>query len=48
MFCRGKHIHVCDDFNANDIDSLYLETDHTSFYESYGGKFLCVAQGDGR
>ena len=27
--------------------TLYLLTDHTSFYERYGWKFLCMAQGDG-
>jgi len=29
------------------IDTLYLITDHTSFYERYGWKFLCMVQGDG-
>ncbi|MBT9776108.1 GNAT family N-acetyltransferase [Clostridium sp. MCC353] len=38
---------VCDDMNSNGIDTLYLITDHTSFYERYGWKFLCMVQGDG-
>lgn len=29
------------------IDTLYLVTDHTSFYERYGWEFLCMVQGDG-
>ncbi len=37
---------VCDDMNAKGIDTLYLVTDHTSFYERYGWKFLCMVQGD--
>lgn len=38
---------VSEDFKAKGIDTLYLITDHTSFYERYGWKFLCMAQGDG-
>jgi ribosomal protein S18 acetylase RimI-like enzyme len=38
---------VCEDFMAKGIDTLYLITDHTSFYERYGWKFLCMVQGDG-
>ena len=26
------------------IDTLYLVTDHTSFYERYGWEFLCMVQ----
>ena len=26
------------------IDTLYLVTDHTSFYERYGWQFLCTVQ----
>lgn len=37
---------VCDDMNAKGIDTLYLVTDHTSFYERYGWKFLCMVQED--
>lgn len=38
---------VCDDMNSKNINTLYLVTDHTSFYERYGWKFLCMVQGDG-
>ena len=38
---------VCDEFNAKGIDTLYLLTDHISFYERYGWEFLCMVQGDG-
>lgn len=26
------------------VDTLYLVTDHTSFYERYGWEFLCMVQ----
>ena len=39
--------HVCDDMAARGIDTLYLLTDHTGFYERYGWHFHCMAQGDG-
>lgn len=38
---------VCEDMRARGIDTLYLVTDHTSFYERYGWEFLCMVQGDG-
>lgn len=38
---------VCDEFKVQGIDTLYLVTDHTSFYERYGWEFLCMVQGDG-
>ena len=38
---------VCDDLHALGIDTLYLLTDHTGFYERYGWRFFCMAQGDG-
>lgn len=38
---------VCEDMKKRGIDTLYLLTDHDSFYERYGWKFLCMAQGDG-
>ena len=38
---------VCKDMSKNGIDTLYLVTDHTSFYERYGWEFFCMAQGDG-
>lgn len=50
---RGKGIagallgFVCEDMAKRGIDTLYLVTDHTSFYERYGWEFLCMAQGDG-
>lgn len=39
--------HVCGDMAALGVDTLYLLTDHTSFYERYGWEFFCMAQGDG-
>lgn len=38
---------VCDEFLEKGIDTLYLVTDHTSFYERYGWEFLCMVQEDG-
>ena len=38
---------VCADMAGFGVDTLYLLTDHTSFYERYGWEFLCMAQGDG-
>ena len=44
----GKLLHlVCTDMKEKGIDTLYLVTDHTSFYERYGWEFLCMVQGDG-
>ena len=40
--------HVCADFADFGVDTLYLVTDHTGFYERYGWEFLClVRDGDG-
>ncbi len=39
--------YVCADMQKKGIDTLYLVTDHTSFYERYGWNFLCMVQGDG-
>lgn len=39
--------YVCDDMAGFGIQTLYLITDHTSFYERYGWEFLCMVQGDG-
>lgn len=39
--------YVCDDMKEQGIDTLYLVTDHTSFYEKYRWEFLCMVQGDG-
>lgn len=44
----GALLHaVCEDMKKRGIDTLYLITDHTSFYERYGWEFLCMVQGDG-
>lgn len=51
--CRRQGIagrllnHVCGDMARMGVDTLYLLTGHTSFYERYGWEFLCMAQGDG-
>ena len=49
--CRGVAgallEHVCRDMKGRGIDTLYLLTDHTSFYERYGWEFYCMVQGDG-
>lgn len=37
---------VCDDMRQFGYDTLYLVTDHASFYERYGWEFLCMVQGD--
>lgn len=39
--------YVCNDMKARGIETLYLVTDHTSFYERYGWEFFCMVQGDG-
>ena len=38
---------ICEDFEQNGTDTLYLLTDHTGFYEKYGWRYFCMAQGDG-
>ena len=38
---------VCEDMRNRGIGTLYLVTDHTTFYERYGWEFLCMVQGDG-
>ena len=44
----GALLHfVCADMKERGIDTLYLLTDHDSFYERYGWKFFCMVQGDG-
>ncbi len=49
--CRGiagALLHfVCADMRALGVETLYLVTDHTAFYERYGWEFLCMVQGDG-
>lgn len=39
--------YVCVDMKKKGIDTLYLITDHTSFYEQYGWEFLCMVQEEG-
>ena len=39
--------YVCTDMKEQGIDTLYLVTDHTSFYERYGWHFLCMVQKEG-
>lgn len=39
--------YVCADMKEKGIRTLYLITDHTSFYERYGWEFFCMVQGDG-
>ena len=39
--------YVCEDMRSFGLETLYLITDHTGFYERYGWKFLCMVQGDG-
>lgn len=39
--------YVCTDMKEQGIYTLYLVTDHTSFYEKYGWEFLYMVQGDG-
>lgn len=39
--------YVCEDMKAEGVETLYLLTDHDSFYERYGWEFLCMVQGDG-
>ena len=36
-----------EDLRKNGISPVYLLTDHTGFYERYGGEFFCPVQGDG-
>ena len=38
---------VCEDMERQGIDTLYLITDHTGFYERHGWRFLCMVQGEG-
>lgn len=38
---------ACKDMKERNIHTLYLITDHTSFYERYGWEFLCMVQPDG-
>lgn len=48
--CRGHGIagkllnFVCTDMKEKGIDTLYLLTDHTAFYERYGWEFYCIIE----
>lgn len=51
--CRGRGIAgqlletVCRDMARRGVETLYLLTDHTGFYERYGWSYLCPVTGDG-
>lgn len=51
---RGKGVagallrYACRDMQNRGIDTLYLLTDHTSFYERYGWEFFCLIQEEGQ
>lgn len=38
---------LCEDCRQLGFPTLYLVTDHTSFYERYGWRFLCMVQEEG-
>lgn len=38
---------VCNEFKQKGIDTLYLVTEHRSFYERYGWEFLCMVKVEG-
>ena len=38
---------VSTDMKSRGVDTLYLVTDHTGFYERYGWEYYCPAMGDG-
>lgn len=40
--------YVCEDMKSFGIDTLYLLTDHTSFYERYGWEYLCMVKEEGK
>ena len=37
---------ACRDMAARGVGTLYLITEHDSFYERYGWQYLCTAQPD--
>ena len=44
----GRLLHfACEDMDSKGIETLYLVTDHSSFYERYGWEFFCMVQSDG-
>ncbi len=38
---------ACEDMHQKGIDTLYLVTDHTGFYEKYNWEFFCDVHSDG-
>ena len=48
--CRGiagnMLAHICKDLAGRGVGTLYLITEHTSFYECYGWDFLCMVRCD--
>ena len=36
--------YVCNDMKEMGIETLYLITEHTSFYEKYDWRFLCMVE----
>ena len=36
--------YICEDMLTRGIDTLYLVTDHTEFYERYGWEYLCAVR----
>lgn len=38
---------ACNDLAEQGVDTVYLVTEHTSFYERYGWEFFCMVQCDG-
>ena len=38
---------ACGEMRRGGIDTLYLITDHTSFYERYGWEYLCTVNEEG-
>ena len=44
----GRLLHfVAEDMHTKGIDTLYLLTDHTGFYERYGWEYIGPVRGDG-
>ncbi|MDD3400551.1 MAG: GNAT family N-acetyltransferase [Eubacteriales bacterium] len=39
--------YACMDMSKHGVSTLYLLTDHDSFYERYGWEYLCSVMGDG-
>ena len=35
---------ICEDYHQKGISNLYLVTEHTTLYETYGWQFLCLSQ----